>query len=54
MGVTPHLTDLSKWTTILMMFVGRVGLPTAAAALTLPSREPIGEFRYAHEDVILG
>jgi hypothetical protein len=36
------------------MFLGRVGLPTAGAALTLAARTPAGEFRFAYEDVVVG
>ncbi len=54
MGVTAALTVLSKWTLIVLMFLGRVGLTTAAAALVLARPDPTGEFRYAYEDVVVG
>ena len=36
------------------MFLGRVGLPTVAAALTVSAYRPLGEFRYAQEDLVVG
>lgn len=54
MGITPDLTAASQWTLIWLMFLGRVGLTTAAAALILARREPTGEFRFAYEDVGVG
>ncbi len=54
MGVTAALSGASQWTLIWLMFLGRVGLTTAAAALVLARREPAGEFRYAYEDVGVG
>ncbi|HJS06729.1 MAG TPA: TrkH family potassium uptake protein [Pirellulales bacterium] len=53
MGVTPELSAAGRWTTILLMFFGRVGPLTIAAALA--TRRP-GErgFRYAYEDVVVG
>ncbi len=54
MGVTAGLSVVGKWTMIVLMFLGRVGLTTAAAALILARSEPTGEFRYAYEDVVVG
>ncbi len=54
MGVTGTLTSFGKWTTIILMFLGRVGLTTAAAALILSTPTPVNEFRYAYEDVAVG
>ncbi|MEX2141823.1 MAG: TrkH family potassium uptake protein [Pirellulales bacterium] len=53
MGVTADLSAAGRMTTILLMFFGRVGPLTLAAALT--TRRP-GErgFRYAYEDVVVG
>jgi trk system potassium uptake protein TrkH len=53
MGITPKLSVVGKWTTILLMFFGRVGLLTLAAALTVP-RAGSKDFRYAYEDVVVG
>ncbi len=53
MGVTGDLTAAGRWTTILLMFFGRVGPLTIAAALTLP-RSGTRKFRFAHEDVVVG
>jgi trk system potassium uptake protein len=54
MGVTGELTTTARWITILLMFMGRVGPLTFAAALVLarPVRGP--RFRYAYEDVVVG
>jgi len=53
MGLTPELSTPGRWTTILLMFFGRVGPLTLAAAL---AARRIGErgFRYAYEDVVVG
>lgn len=53
MGITAKLSVVGKWTTILLMFFGRVGLLTLAAALTVP-RSGSRDFRYAYEDVVVG
>lgn len=54
MGATGGLTAAGKLTTIFLMYVGRVGPLTVAAAISL-RRRPSGEsFRYAYEDVIIG
>lgn len=54
MNVTPNLTDSGKWTTLLLMFFGRVGPLTLAAALARPRKQLATEFRYAYEDVVVG
>ena len=53
MGLTPELSTTGRLTTILLMFFGRVGPLTIAAALT---RRRIGYrgFRYSYEDVVVG
>ena len=53
MGITPKLSFVGKSTAILLMFFGRVGLLTLAAALTVP-RKGARDFRYANEDVVVG
>jgi trk system potassium uptake protein TrkH len=53
MGATPELTHTSRVTTVLLMFVGRVGPLALAAALTM-RYERVGKFRYAYEDVVVG
>jgi trk system potassium uptake protein TrkH len=53
MGITGKLSVVGKWITILLMFFGRVGLLTLAAALTVP-RTGAKDFRYAYEDVVVG
>jgi len=54
MGVTADLSNIGRWTTIFLMFLGRVGPLTFAAALARRQRKPIGGFRYAYEDVVVG
>lgn len=53
MGMTGKMSVAGKWITILLMFFGRVGLLTLAAALTVP-RTGARDFRYAYEDVVVG
>lgn len=54
MGMTADLSTPGTWTTILLMFVGRVGPLTVGAALARPDLLPARRFRYAYEDVIIG
>ena len=54
LGVTPTLSTPGRWITILLMFVGRVGPLTFAAALALAARRRRVQFRYAREDVVIG
>lgn len=53
MGITADLSDPGRWITILLMFFGRVGPLTLAAALTR-TRSRMDDFRYAYEDVVVG
>lgn len=53
MGITPQLTALGKAIAIGLMLVGRVGPLAAAAAIAAPERRRV-QYRYAHEDVIVG
>jgi trk system potassium uptake protein TrkH len=53
MGLTPDLTRPGKWTVIALMFLGRVGPLTLAAALSM-RRYDQGRFRYAYEEVAVG
>jgi trk system potassium uptake protein TrkH len=54
MGVTALLSAPGKWMIILLMFLGRVGPLTFAAAIALRAPTPAGEFRYAYEEVVIG
>jgi trk system potassium uptake protein TrkH len=54
MGVTDSLSTTSRLLTSLLMYVGRVGPLTFAAAIALERPNAAGEFRYAYEDVIVG
>jgi trk system potassium uptake protein TrkH len=53
MGLTTELSAFGKWTTIVLMFFGRVG-PLALAAALMLRQQTNGEFRYAYEDVVIG
>ena len=54
MGVTAALSDAGKGLTVLLMFVGRVGPLTFAAALAVAAARQEVSFRYAYEDVAVG
>lgn len=54
MGATGELSPPSRFLTILLMYLGRVGPLTFAAAIALGRPNAAGEFRYAYEDVIVG
>lgn len=54
MGVTGELSTPSRWLTIVLMYVGRVGPLTFAAAIALARPTVSRTFRYAHEDVVVG
>lgn len=54
MGATGELTGTGKFLTVFLMYVGRVGPLTFAAAIALGRPTMSGEFRYAYEDVIIG
>lgn len=54
MGITSELSTAGRWLTIVLMFVGRVGPLTFAAALALARARSVGRFRFAYEDVIVG
>jgi trk system potassium uptake protein TrkH len=54
MGVTGDLSAGGSWVMILLMYIGRVGPLTFAAAIALRTTTPAGEFRYAYEDVVVG
>jgi trk system potassium uptake protein len=51
-GITPDLPDPGKWLLMVLMFVGRVGTITAAAALALHGRTRL--YRLPEERVIVG
>ena len=52
-GITAKLTVGGKLTLVLLMYLGRVGTLTVAAALARTHPEE-GRFRYAYEDVTVG
>ena len=51
-GITPDLSESSKWVLMLVMFTGRVGVMTVIGtwALRTAPTKPIG---YAEENVLL-
>jgi trk system potassium uptake protein TrkH len=53
MGQTPTLTDPGRLLISLLMFLGRVGPLTLAAAIAL-RQSGAGRFRYAYEEVVVG
>ncbi|MGV3486501.1 MAG: TrkH family potassium uptake protein [Planctomycetaceae bacterium] len=53
MNLTPDLTFAGRMVIILLMFLGRVGPLTLAAALIF-SRRRRASFRFAYEDVVVG
>lgn len=53
LGLTPHMSTAGRWVTIMLMFLGRVGPLTFAAALVV-RRVRNSRFRYAFEDVVVG
>ena len=54
MGVTPTLSEAGRLLTTLLMFVGRVGPLTFAAALAVAAEQRDVSYRYAYEDVVVG
>jgi trk system potassium uptake protein TrkH len=54
MGVTGMLSETGKALTVLLMFVGRVGPLTFAAALAVAAGQQKVAYRYAYEDVVVG
>lgn len=53
-GTTPTLSGFGRLVMVALMFLGRVGLPTFASALTVASSRHQANFRYAEEDVVIG
>lgn len=54
MNLTPRLSDPGRLLSILLMFVGRVGPLTFAAALAIKRHRHANDYRYAYEDVVVG
>lgn len=54
MGVTDELSPAGRLLTTVLMYVGRVGPLSFAAAIALRDPLPGGGFRYAREDVVIG
>lgn len=53
-GLTPTLTPAGRVTGAIMMFLGRVGPLTFAAALARRRVSSVSRLRYAYEDVVVG
>ncbi len=53
MGVTPELSTPSRWVVIFLMFAGRTGPLSIAAALVVRLTAG-GRYRLAYEDVVVG
>lgn len=51
-GITPSLTDFSKYILIILMFVGRIGVFTFFLSLYKPKSEP--RFRLPSEKIMIG
>ena len=54
MGVTPTLSNPGRVLTSVLMFIGRVGPLTFAAALAVAAERKHVSYRYAYEDVVVG
>jgi trk system potassium uptake protein TrkH len=54
MGVTSELSPAGRIITTSLMYLGRVGPLTFAAAIALRSARGYGHLRYAYEDVVIG
>jgi trk system potassium uptake protein TrkH len=54
MGATGELSATGRGITVVLMFIGRVGPLTVAAAMSRDRPAPPGGFRYAQEDVVVG
>ena len=52
LGITPHLSSLSKVMIILIMYAGRIGPLTLLLAFS--RRRAIGKFEYVEENVMIG
>lgn len=50
---TPQLSTAGRWVIIVLMFLGRVGPMTMAAALVI-EHSRVGRYRFAYEDVAVG
>ena len=54
MDVTPDLSPVGRWIGVILMYLGRVGPLTFAAAIARPRLGGGAVFRYAYEDVAIG
>ncbi len=54
MGATPDLTPAGRLLIVFLMFVGRVGPLAIASSMAMPRARRFPQYRYAHEDVVVG
>lgn len=54
MGATPELSPTGRVVSVVLMFVGRIGLLSFFAALSLRRKVGLGDFRPAREDLLVG
>lgn len=54
MGATPALSSAGRLAITVLMFAGRVGPLSLVAAMTLAGRRRRPEYRFSHEDVLIG
>lgn len=54
MGITAQLSPAGRLLLTVLMYVGRIGPLTFAAAIALRRRSRGADFRYAYEDVVIG
>ena len=54
MGATGDLSEAGRLVTVVLMFIGRVGILTFVAAMAREPKRIKGGFRYAYEDVSIG
>jgi len=54
MGATPDLTTAGRLLIVFLMFVGRVGPLAIASSMAMPRVRHSPQYRYAHEDVVVG
>jgi trk system potassium uptake protein TrkH len=54
MNLTPELSPVGRVIGVMLMYLGRIGPLTFAAAIALPRADGAREFHYAYEDVVIG
>jgi trk system potassium uptake protein len=54
LGITPDLTDISKFALIFTMYLGRVGVLTFALSLLSVAHRNYNSFRYREDKIMVG